>query len=141
MEPLRDQLGMALGELSRAWRNRVNERLKPLNMSQGKYLVLRYLGRNPQGLAQVELACLLGIEGPTLVRLLDQMEAAGLIRRTPSEADRRRKIIRLGLNAETVMMAVNRIIDELRQHAMGDLDDDTLARGLALIRHIHGRIS
>ena len=45
-------------------------------------------------LAQTELAAQLEIEPPTLVRILDRMEKAGLIRRLPSPKDRRKKIIR-----------------------------------------------
>lgn len=44
-------------------------------------------------LAQNELAAQMQIEPPTLVGILDRMERDGLIKRMPSPADRRKKII------------------------------------------------
>lgn len=43
---------------------------------------------NP-GLRQAQLADALAIERPNLVQIVDELEAAGLVRRTPAEGDRR----------------------------------------------------
>jgi MarR family transcriptional regulator for hemolysin len=52
------------------------------------WLILSSLG-DAQPASQHELARLVGIEGPTLTRHLDQLEAAGLVRRTADPDDRR----------------------------------------------------
>jgi MarR family transcriptional regulator for hemolysin len=52
------------------------------------WLILSSLGGAPPA-SQQELARTMGIEGPTLTRHLDQLEADGLVRRTADPADRR----------------------------------------------------
>jgi MarR family transcriptional regulator for hemolysin len=52
------------------------------------WLILSALHRGPPA-SQQELARSVGIEGPTLTRHLDQLAAAGLVRRTPHPDDRR----------------------------------------------------
>jgi len=52
------------------------------------WLILSSL-RDARPDSQQELARAMGIEGPTLTRHLDQLEAAGLVRRTPDPDDRR----------------------------------------------------
>jgi MarR family transcriptional regulator for hemolysin len=52
------------------------------------WLILSSLGDAPPA-SQHELARLVGIEGPTLTRHLDQLEAADLVRRTADPDDRR----------------------------------------------------
>ncbi len=44
---------------------------------------------------QKELAAILDIEGPSLVRLLDTLEAQGLVERCGEADDRRAKILRM----------------------------------------------
>ena len=44
-------------------------------------------------ISQVKLAEFIGVEGPTLVRILDRMEQKGWIKRKVSSRDRRQKLI------------------------------------------------
>ena len=52
------------------------------------------IGHN-EGASQAELACLLGIETPTLKRQLDALEAQGLAERRPLAEDARKYAIHL----------------------------------------------
>ncbi len=56
---------------------------------------LAYVGKLGDGVRQKELATALSIEGPTLVRLLDNLERRGLIERREDETDRRARGIYL----------------------------------------------
>jgi MarR family transcriptional regulator for hemolysin len=51
-------------------------------------IVTRILSDTP-GLAQRELAELLGVEGPTMARHIDRLERDGVVTRTRDDADRR----------------------------------------------------
>ena len=74
-------IGALLGETGRAWRYRLDQRLKPLGLSQAKWITLLKLAGAEDGMTQKELAERLGIESPTLARLLDRMAADGWIER------------------------------------------------------------
>src|SRR3954469_24629413 len=85
------ELSQMIGEVSRAWRHEMNQRLKPFGLNLSMRQVLMQLHRHPGGLMQRDLACKLGIEGPTLVRLLDQLEKKQWIQRVTAQNDKRCK--------------------------------------------------
>jgi MarR family transcriptional regulator, organic hydroperoxide resistance regulator len=59
----------------------------PINPAQGR--ILFALWRSPGSLAMGELAKETSLEPSTLTSMLDRLETAGLLRRVPSESDRR----------------------------------------------------
>ena len=81
--PLTDQhrFGMQLAQMSRGWRAELDRRLAGLGLSQARWLVLLHLARFDEAPTQRELAQSVGVEGPTLARLLDSLEAQGLVQR------------------------------------------------------------
>ncbi len=73
--------GTLLAQTSRAWRAELDRRLSHLGLSQARWLVLLHLARHRDSPTQRELAQSVGVEGPTLARLLDGLESQGLVRR------------------------------------------------------------
>ena len=88
---------------ARAWRLKLDERLRPLGLSQAKWRTLLYLSRAETGVTQAELAARLGIEEPTLVNLLHRLEDAGWVKRTIARHDRRCKTVTLQRRAQRVI--------------------------------------
>lgn len=140
MSDLQEEFGRALGEVSRTWRGKVNERLKPLGLSQAKWTALIGLARHPGGMVQSELAQRLGIEGPTLVRLLDRLEADGLVERRSSAEDRRCKLVVLSGNARPLMKKVGKTVQQLRSEILSGMSEKELAGGLKLMRMLQSRL-
>lgn len=91
--PLTDQhrFGMQLAQMSRGWRAELDRRLAGLGLSQARWLVLLHLARFEEAPTQRELAQSVGVEGPTLARLLDSLESQGLVQRQSVMEDRRAK--------------------------------------------------
>lgn len=133
-------LGIAVGDCARLWRNTVNERLKPLGLSQAGWLALWNLAWFPEGLVQGELAERLSIEGPTLVRLLDRLERDGFVVRRAVAHDRRCKQVVLTPAAGPVVARVRAIIAELRGEIMAGIPPERLAAGLELLTLIRERL-
>jgi MarR family transcriptional regulator for hemolysin len=121
-------LGRLVGEVSRAWRYEMNRALKPLGLNLSMRLVLLQLQRNPDGLMQADLARSLGIEGPTLVRLLDKLEQKGWIARIASAEDRRRKYTVLTPDAAAQVRIIEQLSDTLREKMMAGLSIEQLAQ-------------
>lgn len=69
--------------------------LTAYHVSEACATPLLIVGRLGEAVRQVTLAEYVGIEGPSLVRLLDQLCAAGLVRRDEDPDDRRAKTITL----------------------------------------------
>jgi len=125
-EMLPKLLGRVIGEVSRAWRYEMNRALKPLGLNLSMRLVLLQLQRNPDGLMQADLARSLGIEGPTLVRLLDKLEQKGWIARIADADDRRRKYTVLTSEAAGQVRSIEQLSEALREKMMAGLSVEQL---------------
>lgn len=126
----------ALGETTRLSRLAMDRQMKPLGLSQATWRTLFWLDRDGEGITQRALAEKMGIEGPTLVRLIDSLERNGLVERTPSPTDRRANILRLTAKARPVVKMINRIADEVRAELLDGLDDSDMDAARALLQRM-----
>ena len=134
------ELGQTIGEISRTWRYEMNTRLKPYGLNQSMQQVLVQLHRHPDGLMQRDLARKLGIEGPTLVRLLDLLEQKELIARIPSPDDKRRKYSVLTTKAAEQIRIIEKISDQLRSIMLEGLSSADVDSGLQLVRRMRNNL-
>ena len=143
MSTSQEQLGMAISEASRCWRAKLDERLRPLGLSQSRWMVLLHLSRRGDGVVQKALAEWLGIEGPTLVRILDRMTADGWIERRESATDRRAKTVHLTQQSWAIIQQINKVAAKLRGELLTDIpaaDIETCMRVLQQIKHTSERV-
>ncbi|HET8552342.1 MAG TPA: MarR family transcriptional regulator [Gammaproteobacteria bacterium] len=138
-ETEREHFGVIVGELSRLWRRKLNQRLKPLGLSQAKWMVILHLSRVHGGMVQHELAERLAIEAPSLARLLDRMADGGWIERRESPEDRRCKTVHLTRKARSTARRIDATIRELREDLLADLTPDDLAHCQRVFRLIAQR--
>src|SRR5260370_41861056 len=93
--PKQIDFGFNVARLSRRLRQAVDAELHTFGLTDATWRPLAYVGRLGGGVRQKELATALSIEGPSLVRLLDNLERRGLIERREDENDRRARGIYL----------------------------------------------
>jgi MarR family transcriptional regulator for hemolysin len=91
MTDLEERFSGALHNTSRAWRQALDRRLKYLGVSQASWMTIAVAAKSPTPLSQSELADRLGVEGATMVAMVDRLVKAGLVFREPSTTDRRVK--------------------------------------------------
>ena len=87
--------GFQVSRIQRRLRQAVDAELRVFGLTEATWRPLVYVWRLGEGVRQKELAAALGIEGPSLVRLLDGLERRGLIERRENDADRRARGIYL----------------------------------------------
>jgi len=136
MTSSQEQLGMTLGEVSRCWRAKLDERLRPLGLSQSRWMVLLHLSKRGDGVVQKALAEWLGIEGPTLVRILDRMTADGWIERRESSTDRRAKTVHLTAHSRSVIQKINAVAVKLRAELLAGIAESDLEACMRVLRQI-----
>lgn len=109
-------LGFLLHDVSRLMRRSFNGRAQDLGLTQAQCRVLAHLARN-EGIQQVALADILEVQPITLARLLDRLEAAGLIERRDDPRDRR--VFRLHLTeiAKPLLAQIHRLGTEMTAEA------------------------
>jgi len=81
-------------ELTRALRAAFESRVERHGLTFARARLLTTIGRH-EGASQAELAAMLGIETPTLKRLLDALESQGLAERRPIPEDGRKHAVYL----------------------------------------------
>jgi MarR family transcriptional regulator, transcriptional regulator for hemolysin len=131
-----ETFGLLLHGTARAWRLKLDERLKPMGLSQAKWRTLLHLSIAPGPLTQAEIAERLGIEEPSLVTLLHRLENEGWITRESSPHDRRCKMVLLGERAQRVISQINAAAEKLRHELLENVsaaDLRTCARVLTQI--------
>ncbi|TBU73427.1 MarR family transcriptional regulator [Pseudomonas daroniae] len=130
------RFAMQLAQLSRSWRAELDRRLAGLGLSQARWLVLLHIGRFAELPTQRELAQSVGVEGPTLARLLDSLEAQGLVSRQAVPEDRRAKKIALCPPALPLIEQIEAISTQVREELFAGIDEDDLR----LCQQVHARI-
>jgi len=123
----RETIGVEMARASRLWRTRLDERLEPLGLTQAKWLVLLHLHRAGGEMPQKDLAQSIGVEGPTMVRVLDGLERRGLTERRGRACDRRVRDVLLTPAADAVLEDIMRIATELREEVLANISEDDLA--------------
>ncbi len=129
--------GPLLHGTARAWRLKLDARLKPMGLSQAKWRTLLHLSLADQPLTQAEFAVRLGIEEPTLVNLLHRLERDGWVERRNAAHDRRCKTVHLGKRAHRIIEQINETAAKLRHELLANVpkaDLQTCMNVLARIR-------
>ena len=92
------------------------------------------------GVTQGELASLLEVEPPTMVRQLDGLERQGLNTRSAVEGDRRAKCVRLTERARKDAGEVSAFTVEMRRTALRGISDEDLATVVDVMRKMAANI-
>ena len=116
-----EAFGPLLHGTARAWRVKLDERLKPMGLSQAKWRTLLHLSIAKEPLTQAEIAARLGIEEPSLVTLLHRLENERWVERRASPEDRRCKTVHLCPRAERVIARINKTAATLRRELLANI--------------------
>jgi MarR family transcriptional regulator for hemolysin len=134
LELLRRNFTAALLQAGRQWRRVTDQALVAHNISEACAAPLLWIGRLGGGIRQVALASYVGIEGPSLVRLLDQLEASGLVLRKDDPTDRRAKTLWLTDDGERLAARIEEFLVELRARVLADVAKEDLEAALRVLQ-------
>ncbi|HEY5994336.1 MAG TPA: MarR family transcriptional regulator [Gallionellaceae bacterium] len=135
MKALDEQFAESLHLAAHGWRIALDRRLRPLGYSRSRWMVLLHVSLK-DGISHRELADRLGIEAPTLVRLVDRMEGEGLISRRASEVDRRVKHLHLSPAGRKEVARIRASAAEVRMEALAGLDQAEISATLKILKKI-----
>ena len=133
-------LTMAIVMVARRWRALVDEKLRELGHSASRMEAISSIAYAPPQTTQIQIAKRIGIEGPTLTRTLDMLEADGLVERLPDPTDRRNKHMKVteaGYKALGEMLAVT---GTLRKQLLKDVPATEISANLAFLSRLQARI-
>jgi DNA-binding MarR family transcriptional regulator len=135
---LEQEATLSVERTSAVLRHGVAEALRPFGVTPAQYNVLRILrGAGPNGLCRHEISDRLLTQVPDVTRLLDRMEAAGLVTRERSTEDRRLVATRITEEGRRLLDRIDEPIMRLHAAQLSHVAPEqlrTLIDLLALVR-------
>ena len=122
--------------VARRWRNVMNEELQAVGQSHARWGTLYWISVFGDRVNQTQLAERMGVEQPTLGRVLRDLEADGLIWRRAPRDDRRARVIGLTTASKPLMQKINRIQNAVRMDLLKGIDPVELTACLAVFAKI-----
>jgi DNA-binding MarR family transcriptional regulator len=115
----------AIVTLARLVRTEADKRARAHGMTRAQWTILLSLERQP-GLLQKELAELLEVEPITVARLVDRLEARGMVERRADPTDRRCWRLHLTDTSRPLMNEIGTQVEDLADIATVGLSRETL---------------
>lgn len=127
-EPEGDQpfFGHLLMGVSRNWRHVLMMRLAELGLTDATWGPLFHLHAAAQPLSLKQLAHQVGLDSSTLVRVVDLLEARGLLRRETDSVDRRSKALILTDEGINVVLDVRAKLSQVELQLLQGMDAHTI---------------
>jgi MarR family transcriptional regulator for hemolysin len=134
--PGRNAFGALLGRTYRQWRRAADLRLQPFDLTEATWLPLVHIARAAAPPRQKDLAASMFVDGSAVVRVLDNLEAAGLIQRKEGETDRRAKTIHLTQRGRAIADKVETVSRRVRSDALAGLSEKDIETTIRVLGHV-----
>jgi len=127
-------------DVARIMRTRFDQWARAYGMTRAQGVILVRLERQP-GISQNEMAALCEVEPITVGRLVDRLEARGLIERRPDPADRRVRRLHLLPAAGPVLADIQAYRLELMHLLTGGLDPARVQTLVDVLLHMKSQLT
>lgn len=133
-----------MGPRIRLLRNALNagslRESEPFGLPTGSLTVMSLIAANP-GCAQVDLAAMAGITGPSLVGIVTDLEAAGYISRERMKEDRRRNMLVLTQAGQAKTEELFAAVSQIEQPIVDELGARDTARLTELLDRAYAALT
>lgn len=134
LDKLQLNVSSGLVVAGRHWRRICQATLANYGISEACAVPLLVIVRLGDGVRQVTVAQAAGLESPSLVRLLDQLCAQGLVIRTEDATDRRAKALSLTAAGRALAEAIEGELVRLRRDVLKNVERADLEAALRVVR-------
>jgi MarR family transcriptional regulator for hemolysin len=122
---MKTEMLVELYDVARLMRTRFDRWARTYGMTRAQGVILARLARQP-GMTQNEMAGLCEVEPITVGRLVDRLEARGLLERRLDPSDRRIRRLHLLPASEPILKEIQRYKQELFREVTEGLDEATV---------------
>ncbi len=137
----RSRFGIRFSLLARRWRHRLDAHLARAGLTDATWVPLIHLDETGGGMSQKDLALLVGVDGSSLVRVLDILERQGLVERRRCETDGRARLVRLTPDGERRVAGIRHELGKGERALLADLSEQEIAAMLECFDRIDRRIA
>lgn len=110
-----------------AWRQAIDRRMKDNGLSMSSWMAVATIAIQETPISQKELAQALGLEDASVVPLIDRLVKQLLVERIQPEEDRRKRLLHVTSQGETLYQRLKVEADALRNELLANVDKDDLA--------------
>ena len=133
-------LGFLLHEVARLLRRRFEQSARGSGLTRSQWQVLAYLAKN-EGINQSGLADLLEIEPITLCRIVDKLQALGLVERHPHPSDRRVWLLHITPAARPKLTQLGKLGELTRGEALAGVSEADTERLLKTLQALKSNLA
>lgn len=126
--------------VDRAYRAAANQSVAPFGMSQAMAWSMVTIGRYGDGMRQGMLAGLLGIEGPSVARSVEQLVDGGFVERREDPGDRRAKTLHLTQSGRVACAEIESVLDAMRCKLFAKVSNEDVAAALRVFGALQGSL-
>ena len=137
----REQFGALLIGTARRWRAAVDTHLASQGLTDATWAPLIHVGRVQGGISQKTLAIRIGIDGSSLVRLIDILAEKNLIERRQDQEDRRSNLLFLTAAGHQTVSRIQESLTQVESALLADIKDDKMALLVSALEQIDRRIA
>lgn len=137
------RIGIRLVGLARRWRQALDARLSASGLSDATWAPLMHLHElgSDNDVSQSTLAAAVGLDGSSLVRLLDILVERGLIERRPHPEDRRVKLVHLTPAGRRTVATLRKQLQAIESELLADIGEQDALAMLRAFERIEARIA
>lgn len=136
----REVIGQLVVGVARQWRRAANDRLDGVGLSHAMATPLLALWQLGGEARQGRVAEQAGLEGPSVVRLIDLLVTEGLVIRREDPTDRRAKILSLTPKGKSRMKRINAVLADLRHELVAQIDDEELQVASSVLERLQAAL-
>ena len=140
VEDINQDMLTLLHDVARMQRTRFDQWARYYGMTRAQGLILLRLEGQP-GLSQNEMAAICEVEPITIGRLVDRLEARGLIERRPDPTDRRIKRLHVMPAAAPILAAIDDYRRALREFMTDGLDNSVQGTVIDALLHMKTKLT
>lgn len=131
---------IVLHDVARQLRTRFDQRARAHGMTRAQWVILARLARQP-GISQNEMAAICEVEPITVARLVDRLEARGMVERRPDPTDRRVNRLHLLDAAEPILEEINSYRVAMLAEITEGLEPERQAALIDALLHIKNKLT
>ncbi|MHC4244311.1 MAG: MarR family winged helix-turn-helix transcriptional regulator [Planctomycetota bacterium] len=125
-------------------KKKAGEFLRPFGLTDVQFnlmMLLKYQGEQEQGLSQAQLSSMMLVNRANITSLIDRMEKANLVIRTPAPADRRSNIVKLTSRGKELLAKIEPLYTKEVKRIMAALKLNEQKTVIEMLERIRGNVS
>jgi DNA-binding MarR family transcriptional regulator len=124
-----------LGQAAHAYRVRAGSRLARIDLHSGQESLLKSLDES-DGQTMSDLAAVLGVQPPTVTKMISRLAAQDYVERRASSGDARQALVFLTERGRRAIAQIDKVWKRLEKDALGGIDEKDRRRLRKLLRQI-----